>query len=98
MQANPNKFQTIAAGKRTHEKSPSFKFGSIYIKCDEVVKLLGIDIDFRLNFDRHISKICKKASQQLNVLKRIGIYLSRLNKLSILHTNILSNFNFCPLA
>ena len=98
MQANPNKFQTIAAGKRTHEKSTSFKFGSIDIKCDEVVKLLGIDIDFRLNFDNHISNICKKASQQLNVLKRIGNCLSRLNKLSIFHTFILSNFNFCPLA
>ena len=84
MQANPNKFQAITAGKRTHDKSPSFKFGSIDIKCDEVVKLLGIDIDFRVNFDNHISNICKKASQQLNVLKRIGNCLSRLNKLSVI--------------
>ena len=98
MQANLNKFQAIAAGKRTHEKSPSLKFGSIVIKCDEVVKLLGIDIDFRLYFNNHISNICKKASQQLNVLKRIWNRLSRLNKLSIFHTFILSNFNFCPLA
>ena len=98
MQANPNKFQAIAAGKRTHEKSPFFKFGSIDIKCDEVAKLLGIDTDFRLNFDNLISNICRKASQQLNVLKRIGNCLSRLNKLSTFHTFILSNFNFCPLA
>ena len=62
------------------------------------VKLLGIDIDFRLNFNNHISNICKKASQQLNVLKRIENCLSRLNKFSIFHTCILSNFNFCPLA
>ena len=45
MQANPNKFQAIAVGKRTHEKFPTFHFGSINITCDEVVKLLGIDID-----------------------------------------------------
>ena len=98
MQANPNKFQAIAVGKRTHEKSPTFSFGSINIICDEVVKLLSIDIDFRLSFDNHISNICKKAAQQLNILKRIGNRLSRLNKLSIFHTFILSNFNFCPLA
>ena len=30
------------------------------IICDEVVKLLGIDIDFILSFDSHISNICKK--------------------------------------
>jgi hypothetical protein len=34
----------------------------------------------------------------LNVLKRIGCFLSKLNKLTIFHTFILSNFNFCPLA
>ena len=67
MRTNPYKFQAIPVGKRTHEKSPSFKFGSIDIKCDDEVKLLGIDIDYRLNFDQ-ISNICKKAVQQLNVV------------------------------
>jgi hypothetical protein len=62
------------------------------------VKLLGIDIDYQLNFDDHISTICRKASQQLNILKRLGSYLNRLNKLTIFHTFILNNFNFCPLA
>ena len=42
--------------------------------------------------------ICRKASQQLNVLKRIGCFLSKLNKLTIFHTFILSNFNLCPFA
>ena len=45
-----------------------------------------------------LKNICRKASQQLNVLKRIGCFLSKLNKLTIFHTFILSNFNFCPLA
>jgi hypothetical protein len=42
------------------------------IKCEEHVKLLGVTIDYELNFDKHISEICKKKSaRQLNVLKRI---------------------------
>ena len=98
MQANPSKFQAIAVGKRPHEKSPTFNFGSINITCNEVVKLLGIDIDFKLSFYNQISNISKIAVQQLNILERIGNRLSRLNKLSIFHTFILSNFNFCPLA
>ena len=98
MQANPNKFQAIAVGKRKHDKSPVFNFGPISVNCDEIVKLLGIDIDFKLSFDSHISSICKKAAQQLNILRRIGNRLSKLNKLAIFHTFILSNFNFCTLA
>ena len=31
-------------------------------------------------------------------LKRLSPYLSKLNKLTIFHTFILSNFNYCPLA
>ena len=38
------------------------------------LKLLGIDIDYQLNFDKHIKNICRKASQQLSVLKRIGCF------------------------
>jgi hypothetical protein len=45
---------------------------------------LGIDKDYQLNFDKHIKNICHKASQQLSVLKRIGCFLSKLNKLTIL--------------
>ena len=53
---------------------PSFYIESANISCDEVVKLLGIDIDYQLNFDKHIKNICRKASQQLSVLKRIGCF------------------------
>ena len=88
-----DKFQAIAVGNKTHAKTPVFKIESAEITCDEVVKLLGI-----LNFNYHIKNICHKASQQLNVLKCIGCFLSKFNKLTIFHTFILSNFNCCPLA
>ena len=99
MQANLGKFQAIAVGKKTFGKSPVFSFHTVNITCEEVVKLLGVDIDFNLSFDSHISNICKKKpAQQLNVMRRIGHNLSLLNRLTIFHTFVLSNFNFCPLA
>ena len=30
------------------------------IECETEVKLLGVTIDFKLNFNEHISNICKK--------------------------------------
>ena len=98
MKANPDKFQALAVGNNTLKNNPVFNIDSAIISCDDVVNLLGISIDYQLNFDSHIRSLCRKASQQLNVLKRIGSFLSRLNKLTIFHTFILSNFNFCPLA
>ena len=97
MQVNPDKFQAIAVGKKTRDENISFNLNG-NIKYDDEVKILGVTFDFMLNFNYHISNICKKASQQLNVLKRIGLHLNRLSKLTIYYSFILSNFNYCPLV
>ena len=91
MQANPDKFQSIAIGNKTHKQNIVFDLNGSKINCDDEVKLLGITIDFKLDFNKHISNICKKAARQLNVLKRIGSNLGRLAKLTIYHSFILSN-------
>ena len=72
--------------------------GDCIINCVEGVKLLGVTIDFKLKFNIHISNICKKASKELGVLKRIGKNLCKLGKLNIYHSFILSNFSCCPLT
>ena len=38
-------------------------------KCDDV-DLLGIIIDCKLSFNKHISSICSKVNKQLSVIKR----------------------------
>ena len=96
MQANPDKFQVLAVGKKTYEKHPTINIQNFELTCEDSVKLLGIEIDYQLNFDTHISTICRKASQQLNIIKRLGPYLNRLNKLTIFHIFILSNFELLP--
>ena len=91
-------FRYLRLGRRFLTKNMKICIQNSTLSCEETVKLLGIEIDYQLNFDIHISSICKKASQQLNILKRLGRYLDRLSKLTIFHTFILSNLNFCPLA
>ena len=51
MQANPDKFQTIGMGKRTFCKIQVLKICHSEIKSEVVVKFLGVDIDYQLNFD-----------------------------------------------
>ena len=96
MKANPDKFQAIAIGKKTKNEHISFNLNGNIIKCEDEVKLLGITIDFELNFN--IANICKKASRQLNILIRIGKYLTKLGKLTIYNSFIFSNFNYCPVT
>ena len=96
--ANPEKFEAITLGHKTHKKNLNFKFNGIVIQSEDEVKLLGVNLDFLLSFNSHISSICRKASKQLNVLKRFGKYLNKLGRLTIYYSFIMSNFNYCPLT
>ena len=82
---------------RRNPKKPIFRIGEAQIECETTVKLLGSEIDFLLKFDEQISNICRKASQQINVLKRMGFFLNFESRKTIYHAFIMSNFNFCPL-
>ena len=98
MKANPDKFQAICVGKRTFDAIKSFQLGDTMITCEDKVTLLGVNVDFQLNFNDHISQIFQKASQQLAVLKRIGTVLTKQDKLIIYKSFIISNFNHFPIA
>ena len=98
MKANPEKFQAIAVGKKTKDINVTFNLEGNQIKCESEVKLSGVTIDSKLKFNEHISNICKKASRQLNVLKGIGKNLTKLGKLKMYYSFIMSNFNFRSLV
>ena len=46
------------------------------MKSKETVKLLSIRLDYRLNFELHISELCRKAASQLNVLQRLKQFIA----------------------
>ena len=61
------------------------------------VKLLGIKIDNKLDFNDHVSMIYKKASHKLHALARISPFMNK-NKLRVLMKAFIeSQFGYCPL-
>jgi hypothetical protein len=97
MKANPEKFQAAAIGQKSHDFNFQFDLNGTTIPCEDEVKLLGVTVDYQLNFNSHISSLCKKASRQLNVLKRIGRFLNLQCKIMVYHSFILANFRYCSL-
>ena len=68
------------------------------IISEKVVTLLGIDLDYKLNFKSHIGKLCKKAAGQLNAISRVSKFLGYKVKNVIIQSFIQANFNYCPLV
>ena len=71
--------------------------GDQVIKTEQWVKLLGIKIDNKLNFDLHINDLCRAASGQLNALLRLNHFLNFNAKQVLIQSFIYANFNYCPL-
>ena len=61
-------------------------------------KLLGITIANKLNFEDHISELCKKASMQLNAIIRLQRFMGKEQKEAVINSFTFSNFNYCPLV
>ena len=51
--------------------SYSLNINQEVINSENCVKLLGIEIDNKLSFEKHISTLVKKASNQVNAISRI---------------------------
>ena len=62
------------------------------------IKVLGVTLDDKLKFDKHIREVCTKASRQINALKRVSKYLDENCRIMIYKTFISSNFNHCPVS
>ena len=68
MIVNPGKFQAILLDKRNSDLhlNKNITIDKENIKAVSNVKMLGVHIDSKLNFNVHIDIICKSASNQLN--------------------------------
>ena len=76
---------------------------SIFIANDRIAnssyeKILGINFDNKLNFNTHVTKLCRKAGQKLHALARISNFMSLKKKKLLMNTFITSQFNYCPLV
>ena len=97
MDANADKFQSIILDRRG---SPSF---SLSVQDDIVVstnslKILGVTLDDKLKFNLHVNDLCKKASRQINALKRIARYLNEDSRLMVFKSFVSCIFHYCPVS
>ena len=94
MKANSDKSHLVLSSST----SSTANINGDIVKNLESEKLLGVTIDYKLNFEEHLSKVCDKASQKLNVLARISSYMNINQRKRIMRAFISSQFEYCPLV
>ena len=65
---NLNKFQSMIVSSKKDLSKSVLNINGVELTMESSVKLLGIEIDNKLNLETQVSNICKKASNQLNAI------------------------------
>ena len=97
MDANPGKFQGIILGKDVLQ-SMTLSAQGHDIPLSNHLKVLGVTLDQKLNFDMHIDSICLSAARQINALKRLSRFLDQDSRVLIYKSFVLSNFSYSPIT
>ena len=93
LEANPVKFQSmlISSRDKTDLKLDVSVDGTM-LETAESIKILGVTVDRKLNFNDHVSQMCTKAGRQLNVLQRLKGCLDYNSRMAIYKTFILPGY------
>ena len=66
------------------------------IKYSKSKILLGIVLDNKLKFDKHVENIRQKASKKLNALARVTNYMELPKRRILMNAFFRAQFNYCP--
>ena len=66
MKGNPEKCHLIMST----DQSVNVQLGGSLIERSDCEKMLGVKIDYKLNFDKHVKTLCSKANNKLTALAR----------------------------
>ena len=61
------------------------------------VKLLGVEIDSNLLFNKHVLSLYMKASRKLSALTRVVKFMNLQQRRTLMKAFVVSQFNYCPL-
>ena len=94
LKPNPDKWHQLLSVLR---EDTSIKISNDLISNSTDEKILGVSFDNKLNFNIHITKLCKKAAHKLHALARISNFMSLNQRKLIMNAFITSQFSYCPL-
>ena len=93
MQGNTDKCHVlISTSQKLH-----VNIGTSQIENSKYEKLLGVNIDSKLSFEKHLNIICGKARAKINALGRVAPFMNIEKRRTIMNAFFNSQFSYCPL-
>ena len=79
------------------QEEANIQIDNTTIKCSKSKNLLGIVLDNKLKFDKHVENICQIASKKLNALARVTNYMELPKRRILINAFFKAQFSYCRL-
>ena len=76
----------------------NYKLPACILENSGSQKLLGVTVDKKLNFNKHVIDLCDKASRKIQALARIFPYIPQTQKRLLMNAYFMSQLSCCPLV
>ena len=97
MNLNEEKCHLLLVHGHRCDDPVTVRIGSADVANSSEEKLLGVQVDSKLSFDNHVSKLCLKASNKLYAPARISPDMDQRKLRTLMRAFITSQFQYCPL-
>ena len=100
MKSNDDKCHLIVANecKKSYQSNNFIYLRNTFLQGEDLVKLLGLQVEEDLSIETHLNSVIKKGNQKLHALMRISKYQSSEKLRLVMKAFIESQFNYCPLV
>ena len=107
LEGNLKKYQTMFIQNKYGHKKEQFSrteyntnlnLNGKIIRTSDSLKILGVTIDNKLNFNEHINDVCNKASQRVGVIMRLRNLIPTTAKLVLFKSAILPYLTYCHIV
>ena len=96
MVVNPKRFQLMFLGMKTNRRL-RLNIDGKKLSATDQVEILGIEINSKLMFSKHVGALCYKVNKNITAFSRLNNFISMQQAQSIYNAVILSSFHYCPL-
>ena len=88
---NLSKTEVVLFSDQTVSMDVTLNLGSHYLKCKNHVRFLGMWLDSKLNWRKHVATLLIKLKQNVNILRLCNKYLDKYTKKQVYHAHIMSH-------
>ena len=69
--------------------------GGEHIEQSRLIKILGVNIDEKLNFSLHVSEVCNRVSKQVGILNRLKYLIPSFAEFQLYKSAIIPHLIYC---